>query len=88
MLSISFSSEEMREFLHKTDKYFFKVLKVSYSYSEYHNKVVDTEREIEILYPKDIPLENFLANKTYVQLLNWSLVSVFERELKIKLLNL
>jgi hypothetical protein len=88
MIQLHFTLHQMREFLNKTGNYNIEVVKVTYSYNEYHNKVVDEERELEIAYPKEIPLENFTANKTYVELLNWSLTSVFETELKSKLLNL
>jgi ABC-type amino acid transport substrate-binding protein len=88
MIHLSFTPYQMREFLIKGGNYNIEVIKVTYSYSEYHNVVREEERELEIAHPIDIPLENFTANKTYVQLLDWSLTSVFERELKAKLLNL
>jgi hypothetical protein len=88
MLSLTFSYHEMKEFLLKTDKYLIENISISYSYHEYHNKVVEDTKKFEIVYPKEIPLENFIANKTYAQLLHWSISSVFERELKNKLLNL
>ncbi len=88
MIQLSFTPYQMREFLTKGGNYNIEVITVTYSYSEYHNVVREEERELEIVYPNDIPLENFTANKTYVQLLDWSLTSVFERELKSKLLNL
>jgi hypothetical protein len=88
MIHLSFTPYQMREFLIKGGNYNIEVIKVTYSYSEYHNVVREEERELEIAYPIDIPLENFTANKTYIQLLDWSLTSVFERELKAKLLNL
>jgi len=88
MIQLSFTPYQMREFLTKGGNYNIEVITVTYSYSEYHNVVREEERELEIVYPNDIPLENFTANKTYVQLLDWSLTSVFERELKAKLLNL
>lgn len=88
MIQLHFTPHQMREFLTKSGNYNIEVIKVVYSYTEYHNKVVEEERELEIAYPTEIPLENFTSNKTYVQLLDWSLTSVFERELKAKLLNL
>jgi hypothetical protein len=88
MIQLHFTPHQMREFLKKRGNYNIEVIKVTYSYTEYHNKVVEEDRELEIAYPNQIPLENFTANKTYIQLLDWSLTSVFERELKEKLLNL
>jgi hypothetical protein len=88
MIHLSFTPYQMREFLIKGGNYNIEVVKVTYSYTQYHNVIREEERELEIAYPIDIPLENFMANKTYVQLLDWSLTSVFERELKVKLLNL
>jgi hypothetical protein len=88
MTQLHFTLHQMREFLTKRGVYRTDVIKVNYTYHEYHNKVVDVERELEIAYPAEIPLENFTANKTYAQLLDWSLTSVFQRELAAKLLNL
>lgn len=88
MMQLTFTQQQMRDFLNKEQKYKIQVIKVEYSYRDYHNKVVDEIRDLEIVYPIEIPLENFTANKTYVQLLYWSLTSVFERELQSKLLDL
>lgn len=88
MIHLHFTPNQMRDFLAKSGNYNIEIIKVVYSYTQYHNKVVDEERELEIAYPIEIPLENFVANKSYVQLLDWSLISVFERELKDKLLKL
>lgn len=88
MINLTFTTQQMRNFLIKNDNYHIQVITVNYTYHEYHDKVVEETREIEIAYPKEIPLENFLANKNYSQLLEWSLSSVFSRELTNKLLNL
>lgn len=87
-MKLTFTPYEMRNFLTKTENYNIEIIDVTYSYNEYHNKVVEENRQLEIAYPKEIPLENFIVNKSYVQLLDWSLTAVFERELKAKLLNL
>lgn len=88
MIQLTFTSQQMREFIGKTGIYNIESITVNYSYTEYHNRVVDEERQIEIAYPKEVPLKNFIANKTYIQLLDWSLSTVFEKVLKEKLLNL
>lgn len=88
MITMTFTPKEMREFLKNTGKYEIETVSVQYSYTEYHNRVVDDVREVEIAYPIEIPVNNFIANKTYSEILKWSISSVFERELKNKLLNL
>lgn len=88
MIQLMFTRDEIIKFLNKTKTYDIKIVPVINTYTEWHNKVVDEEVLIEIAWPKDIPLENFLANKTYHQLANWTINSVFTRELKIKLLSL
>ena len=88
MIQLTFTRDEIIKFLNKTEIYDIRTVSVLNTYTEWHNKVVDEEVQIEIAWPKDIPLENFLANKTYHQLADWTLNSVFIRELKIKLLAL
>jgi regulatory protein YycH of two-component signal transduction system YycFG len=87
-MELTFTSQQMRDFLIKTDKYHIQIIPVTYHYHEYHDKLIEDTRQIEIAYPKEIPLDNFLANKTYSQILEWSLTSVFNRELQSKLLSL
>lgn len=88
MIQLTFTRDEIIKFLNKTEIYNIETVSVPNTYNVYHNRVVEEEVQIEIVWPKDIPLENFLANKTYFQLTEWTLNSVFNRELKIKLLDL
>ena len=89
MIHLSFTSHQMREFLTKNDVYEIRTVEYYETYSQYHNRVVDEKRTMEIAYPKEIPFDNFIAGKTsYTELVDWSVTSVFERELKAKLLNL
>lgn len=87
-LQISFSIEEMSEYLIKTGRWL--VSDVSYTHYEhyYHNRVEETQRSVKIAYPSDIPLENFTINKDEFQLLNWTVDKIFLNEIKQKLLNL
>lgn len=88
MIQLTFTRDEIIKFLNKTEIYNIETVSVLNTYAEYHNKVVDKDVQIEIAWPKDLPLENFLANKTYFQLTEWTLNAVFNRELKYKLLDL
>lgn len=88
MVQLTFTRDEIIKFLNKTEIYNIETVVVPNTYTEYHNKVVDEDVQIEIAWPKDLPLENFLANKTYFQLTEWTLNAVFSRELKYKLLDL
>ena len=88
MVQLTFTRDEIIKFLDKTEIYDIKTVSVPNTYAEYHNRVVEEDVQIEIALPKDLPLENFLANKTFVQLTDWTLSAVFSRELKHKLLNL
>lgn len=88
MIDLAFTNKQMRDFLTKTNNYHIEIVTVNYTYYEYHDQPIEETREIEIAYPKEIPLDNFLANKTYIQILEWSLSSVFSRELRAKLLNM
>lgn len=89
MIDIQFSQEEMKEFILKESKYEIKSVTYTHTYTEHHNRVVEEERMIEIAHPTEIPLENFLKGKDDGYTLGrWSVESVFERELKSKLLNL
>lgn len=88
MVQLTFTRDEIIKFLNKTEIYNIETVSVPNTYTEYHNKVVDEDVQIEIAWPKDLPLENFLANKTYFQLTEWTLNAVFSRELKYKLLDL
>jgi regulatory protein YycH of two-component signal transduction system YycFG len=79
----------MREFLTKNDVYEIKIVEYYEAYNEYHNRVVEEKRTMEIAYPKQIPFDNFIAAKEgYTDLVEWSLTSVFEREMVEKLLQL
>jgi hypothetical protein len=79
----------MREFLTKNGVYEIRTVEYYETYSQYHNKTVDEKRTMEIAYPKEIPFDNFIAGKSsYTDLIDWSLTSVFERELKARLLKL
>jgi hypothetical protein len=88
MMQLTFTRDEIIQFLNKTEIYDIKTVSVLNTYTEWHNRAIDEEVQIEIAWPKDIPLENFLANKTYHQLTYWTLNAVFTREFKIKLLAL
>jgi hypothetical protein len=79
----------MRKFLIDSGKYKIDSIDYNYQYTEYHNKVVDEVRKIDVVYPIDIPLDIFISDKSYSELTReWSTIAVFNRELKIKLLNL
>jgi hypothetical protein len=89
MIHLSFTPHQMREFLTKNGVYEIRTVEYYETYSEYHNKTVDEKRTMEIAYPKEIPFDNFIAGKSsYTDLIDWSLTSVFERELKARLLKL
>ncbi len=89
MIQLSFTPHQMREFLTKNGVYEIRTVEYYETYSQYHNKTVDEKRTMEIAYPKEIPFDNFIAGKSsYTDLIDWSLTSVFERELKARLLKL
>jgi len=89
MAALEFSRKEMIEFLTKDDIYEVRTVDYYETYSQYHNRVVDEKRTMEIAYSKEIPFENFIANKTtYSTLIEWNIETVFGREMKAKLLNL
>jgi hypothetical protein len=89
MILLEFSREEIIKFLTKGDIYEIRTVEYYETYNEYHNRVVDERRIMEIAYPKEIPFENFISNKTtYTELIPWGIQSVFNRELKAKLLGL
>lgn len=89
MIDIQFSKEEMIKFILKNGQYQITTVKYTHTYTEYHNRIVEEERSIEIAYPSDIDIQNFLVGKSErVHFDKWSIQSVFERELKSKLLNL
>jgi hypothetical protein len=88
MITLQFTVEEMRKFLTKNGKYEIQIVSVPHQWKEYHNRVMEGVRSIEIVYPTDVPLKNFIGNKDYTQMLKWSIPQVFERELKEKLLDL
>ena len=89
MIHLSFTPHQMREFLTKNDVYEIRTVEYYETYTQYHNRVVDEKRTMEIAYPKEIPFDNFIAGKeTYTDLVDWSLRFVFERELKTRLLKL
>lgn len=74
-LKIPISEPEMIHYLEKTGRW---------SIHSFQNA---EGKEIIISYPSDIPLENFLVNKTQEQLDEWILEKVFVNEIKHKLLN-
>ena len=89
MIHLSFTPHQMREFLTKNDVYEIRTVEYYETYNEYHNRVVEEKRTMEIVYPKQIPFDNFIAGKEgYTDLVEWSLTSVFEREMIEKLLQL
>jgi len=89
MIHLSFTPHQMREFLTKNGVYEIRTVEYYETYSQYHNKTVDEKRTMEIAYPKEILFDNFIAGKSsYTDLIDWSLTSVFERELKARLLKL
>ena len=89
MIHLSFTPHQMREFLTKNDVYEIKIVEYYEAYNEYHNRVDEEKRTMEIAYPKQIPFDNFIAGKEgYTDLVEWSLTSVFEREMIEKLLQL
>jgi hypothetical protein len=89
MTHLTFTPHRMREFLTKNDLYEIRTVEYYETYSQYHNRVVDEKRTMEIAYPKEIPFKIFIADKSsYNDLVYWSLTSVFRRELETKLLNL
>lgn len=88
IIGLEFTMEEMKRFLTQKGKYRIETISVPHHHTEYHNRIVEEMREIEIAYPKDIPLKNFIGNKDYNQISKWSLREVFGRELKETLLNL
>jgi hypothetical protein len=88
-MMLEFSRIEMVAFLTKDDVYEIRTVEYYETYSEYHNRVVDVKREMEIAYPKEIPFEKFIANKsTRTQLIEWSIESVFNKKIKTKSLEL
>ncbi len=88
MAVLEFSRSEMIKFLTK-DRYEVIIVDYYESCNEYHNIVVDRKRTMEIAYSREIPFDNFIANKTtYNDLIDWSIEAVFMREMKAKLLEL
>jgi hypothetical protein len=88
MITIDFTLEEMRKYLLNTGIYEIGIVKYTQAYTEYSNRILNTDKEMEIAYPKDIPLDNFINGKEYLQLSKWSIPTVFKREIKNKILNL
>ena len=89
IMTVNFTYDEMKKFILKNGQYQITTVKYIHTYKEYHNRVVEEERSIEIAYPSDIDIENFLAGKSErAHFDKWSITSVFGRELKNKLLDL
>lgn len=88
-MMINFTQDEMKKFILKNGQYQITTVKYIHTYKEYHNRIVEEERSVEIAYPSDIDIENFVAGKSdRGHFDKWSIQSVFGRELKNKLLNL
>jgi hypothetical protein len=73
-LKIPVTESEMIDYLNRTGRWSI-------------HTIMDPEgNEFILSYPSDIPLENFLVNKTQDQIKEWSLEKVFTNEIKHKLL--
>jgi hypothetical protein len=84
---VEFTPKEMRDYLVKRG-YLIHPHTVNIVFTEAHNRVVESELDINVVIPAEIPFENFIVNKDYTELRKWSLTEVFMREFKNRLLNL
>lgn len=87
---IEFTKEEQISFLQRIG---YEV--VDYKWIEYvpvyHNNTEEVERSVKLAIPNDIPYENFIKGKSLDNLApysEWTMSSVFNREIKKRILNL
>ena len=56
-MTVNFTQDEMKKFILKNEQYQITTVKYIHTYTEYHNRVVEEERSVEIAYPSDIDIE-------------------------------
>lgn len=85
-----FTTEEQISFLQKIGYEIVDYKWIEYV-SVYHNDTEERERSIKLAIPADIPYENFIKGKLLDSMApysEWTMGSVFQREIKKRILNL